>query len=56
MMTFYMTTYLLDYTIDDAAGAVVAVSKTEPVKFVECWTFTRAVGNNTWWLSAISQV
>jgi predicted lipid-binding transport protein (Tim44 family) len=56
MTTFYMTTYLLDYTIDDAKGALVAGSKTEPVKFVECCTFTRAVGNNPWRLSAISQV
>jgi predicted lipid-binding transport protein (Tim44 family) len=47
---------LLDYTVDDSTGAVVAGSKTEPVKFEECWTFTRAVGNNPWKLSAISQV
>jgi predicted lipid-binding transport protein (Tim44 family) len=47
---------LLDYTTDDQTGAVVAGSKTEPVKFEECWTFTRAVGNNPWRLSAISQV
>ena len=47
---------LLDYTTDDATGAVMAGSKTEPVKFEECWTFTRAVGNNPWRLSAISQV
>jgi len=47
---------LLDYTVDDATGAVMAGSKTEPIKFEECWTFTRAVGNNPWRLSAISQV
>jgi predicted lipid-binding transport protein (Tim44 family) len=47
---------LLDYTTDDQTGAVVAGSKTEPVKFEECWTFTRAVGNNPWKLSAISQL
>jgi predicted lipid-binding transport protein (Tim44 family) len=46
---------LLDYTTDDATGAVVSGSKTEPVKFEEYWTFTRPVGNNHWRLSAISQ-
>ncbi len=46
---------LLDYTTDDATGAVVSGSKTEPVKFEEYWTFTRSVGNNPWRLSAISQ-
>jgi len=46
---------LLDYTTDDATGAVVAGSKTEPVKFEEYWTFTRPVGSNPWQLSAINQ-
>lgn len=46
---------LLDYTTDDTTGAVVAGSKTDPVKFEEYWTFTRPVGNNPWRLSAISQ-
>ena len=46
---------LLDYTTDAATGAIVAGSKTEPVKFEEFWTFTRPIGNNTWRLSAISQ-
>jgi len=46
---------LLDYTIDAKSGAVVAGSKTEPVKFEEYWTFVRQVGSNPWQLSAISQ-
>lgn len=46
---------LLDYTTDDTTGTVVAGSKTEPVKFEECWTFTRPVGNTPWQLSAINQ-
>jgi len=46
---------LLDYTTDDATGAIVVGSKTEPVKFEEYWTFTRQIGNNPWRLSAISQ-
>jgi predicted lipid-binding transport protein (Tim44 family) len=50
------TANLLDYTTDEATGTIVAGSKTEPVKFEECWTFTRPVGSNPWKLSAISQV
>jgi predicted lipid-binding transport protein (Tim44 family) len=50
------TANLLDYTIDDSTGEVVAGSKTEPVKFEEYWTFTGAVGSNSWKLTAISQV
>ena len=46
---------LLDYTVDEATGQVVAGSKTDPVKFEEYWTFTRPVGNNPWQLSAITQ-
>ncbi len=46
---------LLDYTTDDATGAVVSGSRTEPVKFEEYWTFTRPVGDNPWRLSAIEQ-
>ena len=45
---------LLDYTTDDATGAVVSGSKTEPVKFEEYWTFIRTVGGNPWRLSAIN--
>jgi predicted lipid-binding transport protein (Tim44 family) len=54
-ITTQVTANLLDYTTDDASGAVVAGSKTEPVKFDEFWTFTRPVGNNPWKLSAINQ-
>ncbi len=46
---------LLDYTTDELNGAVVSGSKSEPVKFEEFWTFTRAVGNNPWRLSDIGQ-
>jgi predicted lipid-binding transport protein (Tim44 family) len=45
---------LLDYTTDETGGQVISGSKTEPVKFEEYWTFTRAVGNNAWQLSAIN--
>jgi len=46
---------LLDYTTDEATGAVVSGSTTEPVRFEEFWTFTRSVGSNPWQLSAIHQ-
>jgi len=46
---------LLDYNVDETTGQVVEGSKTDPVKFEEYWTFTRAVGNNPWQLSAINQ-
>jgi predicted lipid-binding transport protein (Tim44 family) len=46
---------LLDYTVDEATGQVVAGSKTDPVKFEEYWTFTRPSGPNRWQLSAITQ-
>ena len=50
------TANLLDYTIDDATGDVVAGNKTEPVKFEEYWTFMGTNGSNAWKLTAIGQV
>jgi len=44
---------MLDSTVDDTTGAVVAGSKTEPQDVEEFWTFTRPVGRNPWQLSAI---
>jgi len=46
---------LLDYTVDEGSGAVVAGSASEPVKFEEFWTWVRPVGPNAWRLSAIHQ-
>ena len=54
-LTVLLTANLLDYTTDDSTGKVVEGSKTDPVKFEEFWTFTRALGNNPWRLSAINQ-
>ena len=54
-LTVLFTANLLDYTTDDSTGKVVEGSKTDPVKFEEFWTFTRALGNNPWRLSAINQ-
>ena len=46
---------LLDYSVDEKTGEVVAGSKTDPMKFEEYWTFVRPVGNNPWKLTAINQ-
>jgi len=46
---------LLDYTVDETSGHVLAGSKNDPVKFDEYWTFTRPVGSYPWQLSAINQ-
>jgi predicted lipid-binding transport protein (Tim44 family) len=52
-VTVYLEGTLLDYTVDDRSGRVVAGSNTETESFREFWTFTRPVGPNTWKLSAI---
>jgi predicted lipid-binding transport protein (Tim44 family) len=44
---------LLDSTVDDTTGAVVAGSSTQRENVEEFWTFTRPVGPNAWRLSAI---
>ena len=51
-VTVYLAGSLVDYTVDDATGAVVAGAKT-PQEFEEFWTFSRSVGPNPWRLSAI---
>jgi predicted lipid-binding transport protein (Tim44 family) len=50
--TVHLAGTLRDYTLD-AAGRVVAGSRTETEKFAEYWTFTRPVGPNVWKLAAI---
>ena len=50
--TVYFTVSMVDYTVDDATGAVVEGSTT-PVDIEEYWTFTRPVGTKPWRLSAI---
>lgn len=54
-ITVRLIANLLDYTVDETSGQVLAGSKTTPVKFEEYWTFTRPVGNYPWQLSAINQ-
>ena len=46
---------LLDYTVDETTGRVVAGDDSVPVKFEEFWTWVRPVGKNDWRLSAINQ-
>jgi len=52
-VTVYFTGSLLDYTVEDATGAVVEGSATQRENVAEFWTFTRPVGPNAWRLSAI---
>jgi predicted lipid-binding transport protein (Tim44 family) len=54
-ITVRLLANLLDYTVDDTTGKVVAGSDSEPVKFEEFWTWVRPVGSNPWRLSAINQ-
>jgi predicted lipid-binding transport protein (Tim44 family) len=51
-----LTANLLDHTIDDTTGDVVAGSKTDPVKFEEWWAFRKTIGSTGWKLTAIGQV
>ena len=51
-VTVYLSGSLVDYTVDDTSGAVVAGAR-EPQEFEEFWTFMRPVGPNPWRLSAI---
>jgi predicted lipid-binding transport protein (Tim44 family) len=52
--TVHVASRLIDYTTD-AAGAVVAGSKTTPARVTQGWTFTRPVGPHAWRLAAIEQ-
>ena len=52
-VTVYLVGALLDYTVDDTTGSVVAGSSTDRDKLEEFWTFSRPVGPNPWQLSAI---
>jgi predicted lipid-binding transport protein (Tim44 family) len=54
-ITVRLQANLLDYTVDEKSGAVVAGSNSEPVEFEEFWTFSRPVGNHPWKLSAVQQ-
>lgn len=53
-ITVRYTASLLDFTTDEA-GTVLSGSSTDPVKFLEYWTYTRKVGERSWRLCAITQ-
>ena len=46
---------LLDYVVDDTSNQTLSGSTTDPVKFLEYWTFTRRVGDRSWMLAGITQ-
>ena len=46
---------LLDYTVDDATNQVKSGSNSDPVKFLEYWTWTRKIGERMWILAGITQ-
>jgi predicted lipid-binding transport protein (Tim44 family) len=46
---------LLDYVTDESTGNVISGSSTDPVKFLEYWTFMRKVGEKNWMLAGITQ-
>jgi predicted lipid-binding transport protein (Tim44 family) len=52
-VTVLFTASLLDYTVDDKTGAVVAGSDSVPVKFEEKWTWARPVRTQEWKLEGI---
>lgn len=53
-ITAGITANVLDYVTDES-GKLIEGSRTEPVRFMEYWTFTRPVGAGSWQLSAIQQ-
>lgn len=46
---------ILDYTIDESNNNIISGSSSDPVKFLEYWTFTRKVGDGNWLLAGITQ-
>jgi predicted lipid-binding transport protein (Tim44 family) len=52
-VTVLISATMLDYTVDDATGAVMEGSRTASQAIEDFWTFTRPVGNTPWKLSAI---
>ncbi len=52
-VTLLFRANLLDYTLDEISGSVVAGSMTTPVKFAEQWTWSRPLGETNWKLAGI---
>lgn len=55
-VTVLFSANLLDYTVDDKSGELVAGSMTTPIKFNEEWTWARSVGTEEWKLEGIKEV
>lgn len=55
-VTVRFTANLLDYTVDDKNGDLLSGSMTEPVKFVEEWTWARPLGTEDWKVEGIREV
>lgn len=55
-VTVLFTANLLDYTVDESSGQVVAGSMTVPVKFREEWTWARPTGTQNWRLEGVREV
>ncbi len=53
-ITVRYTASLLDF-ITDEAGGMLSGSSTEPVKFLEYWSYSRKIGDRSWRLAAITQ-
>lgn len=46
---------ILDYTVDETNNQLISGNSTDPVKFLEYWTFTRKTGDRNWALTGITQ-
>jgi predicted lipid-binding transport protein (Tim44 family) len=54
-VTVQFTANLLDYTVNDQTGELIAGSMTDPVKFLEEWTWARPTGTQNWKLEGIKE-
>lgn len=54
-VTVRFTANLLDYTVNDKTGELVSGSMTDPVKFLEEWTWARPTGTQDWKLEGIKE-
>jgi predicted lipid-binding transport protein (Tim44 family) len=55
LVTVHFLANLLDYTVEEGSGRLVAGSRETPVTFEEYWTFVRPSGGSSWRLTAIQQ-
>lgn len=54
-VTVRLTANLLDYTVNDKTGELISGSMTNPVKFMEEWTWARPTGTQNWLLEGIKE-